>query len=152
MDQQTPTPEPRFIVTSNDDEIKRGLENFGLDISQNPDKYLPIISSIGTMALLDEDRSVADYEIDGDTASKVHHYFRYDHDYDVNYDPATEAALKVDESHLALVALRARVDRREEPEKAAVLSEQIRRRRLAFFVERLIAYRNETNDSLPSAG
>lgn len=149
---EAPIPQPQFIVSSRDNSIKLSLEKFGRDITENPEKFLPIVSSIGSMALVG---SEATYEIDGDQAAYVQHYFLYEYDYEVSYDNESEVAVMLDPVTSGLISERARVSRVHEPEQAKLLSDQIRHRRLAFFVERLIAFENQNQSEpkgLPSTG
>jgi|GEM_PF-4628438 len=150
MEEQTPFPKPQFLISTRDEAIKLGLEQFGNDLTANPEKYLPIVYSVGEMAVISTTDDV--YELDGDRAGKVRHYFTYGHDLDVDYDDATELALKTDETYKSLVEARKRVSRKDEPEQASELEQQLQRRRLAFFIGRLIAYNANQSENLRSAG
>lgn len=141
MQEQTPFPEPQFIVATSDAEIKIGLEKFGREIAKNPERFKPIVSSIGEMALVGAD---ADTKIDGDLAGTIRHYFLYDHDYDVEYDAETERALRQDHVMTTLISEREEYRADGNREAAAGHMDKIRHRRLAFFVERLIAYRQHS--------
>jgi hypothetical protein len=164
--------QPVFIIDKDETHGEMRLSAFEAELNKNPGRYLSELHRLGSLATA-ETVEYADYgqqpersELSNTPESFIKEFFTYRYDKTLEYDDATETALAQDDQWKELVKKRrdipgASVSKhgavRKESAEAVPIRDQMRFKRLEFFISRLALWQDQRaelrgrNNKLPSA-